>query len=143
MDDYVVWFVIGFGLVIAELLTGTFYLLVIAIAFGAAGVAALLGGSVVLQLATAAAFSLGGTLWLRQSRFGRQLRDRATSDRVQNMDVGQTLRVDQWAPNRTARANYRGATWDVELAPGEEAASGEFVIREISANRLIVAAKSR
>ena len=143
MDDYVVWFVIGFGLVIAELLTGTFYLLVIAIAFGAAGSAALLGGSVVLQLATAAAFSLGGTLWLRQSRFGRRLRDRAISDHVQNMDVGQTLRVDQWAPNRTARANYRGATWDVELAPGEEAASGEFVIREISANRLIVAAKPR
>lgn len=143
MDDYVVWFVIGFGLVIAELLTGTFYLLVIAIAFGAGGVAALLGGSVVLQLATAAAFSLGGTLWLRQSRFGRRLRERATSDRVQNMDVGQTLRVDQWAPNRTARANYRGATWDVELAPGEQAASGEFVIREISANRLIVAAKPR
>ena len=143
MVDYVVWFVIGFGLVIAELLTGTFYLLVIAIAFGAAGIAALLGGPVVLQLATAAAFSLGGTLWLRQSKFGRRLRDRATSDRVQNMDVGQTLRVDQWAPNRTARANYRGATWDVELAPGEEAVSGEFVIREINANRLIVAAKSR
>jgi len=143
MVDYVVWFVIGFGLVIAELLTGTFYLLVIAVAFGAAGVAALLGASVVLQLATAAAFSLGGTLWLRQSKFGRRLRDRVISDHVQNMDVGQTLRVDQWAPNRTARANYRGATWDVELAPGEEAASGEFVIREINANRLIVAAKSR
>ncbi len=58
------------------------------------------------------------------------------------MDVGQTLQVDQWAQNRTARANYRGATWDVELAPGEVAASGEFVIREINANRLIVAAKS-
>ena len=41
MDNYVWWFVIGFGLVVAELLTGTFYLLVIAIAFGAAGVAAL------------------------------------------------------------------------------------------------------
>jgi membrane protein implicated in regulation of membrane protease activity len=143
MDDYVVWFVIGFGLVVAELLTGTFYLLVIAVAFGAAGVVALLGASVVVQLATAAAFSLGGTLWLRQSRFGRRLRDRATSDRVQNMDVGQTLRVDQWAPNRTARANYRGATGDVELAPGEEPASGDFVIREINANRLIVAAKPR
>ena len=143
MVDYVVWFVIGFGLVIAELLTGTFYLLVIAVAFGAAGVAALLGASVVLQLGTAAAFSLGGTLWLRQSKFGRRLRDRVISDHVQNMDVGQTLRVDQWAPNRTARANYRGATWDVELAPGEEAASGEFVIREINANRLIVAAKPR
>ena len=123
MDNYVWWFVIGFALVVAELLTGTFYLLVIAIAFGAAGMAALLGAPVVLQWATAAAVSLGGTLWLRQSRFGQRLRDRATSDRVQNMDVGQTLRVEQWAPNRTARANYRGATWDVELAPGEAAAS--------------------
>jgi hypothetical protein len=81
-------------------------------------------------------------LWLRQSRFDGRLRDRATSDRVQNMDVGQTLRVEQWAPNRTARANYRGATWDVELVPGDSPVSGEFVIREIHANRLIVAAKA-
>lgn len=141
MDNYVGWFVIGFGLVIAELLTGTFYLLVIAVAFGAAGIAALLGAPMVAQLATAAAFSLGGTLWLRSSRFGRRLHDRATSDHVQNMDVGQTLRVEQWNPNRTARASYRGATWDVELIPGEEPVAGEFVIREIHANRLIVAPK--
>ena len=39
MDNYVWWFVIGFGLVVAEMLTGTFYLLVIAIAFGAAALA--------------------------------------------------------------------------------------------------------
>jgi len=131
--------VIGFGLVIAELLTGTFYLLVIAVAFGAAGIAALLGAPMVAQLATAAAFSLGGTLWLRASPFGRRLHDRSTSEHVQNMDVGQTLRVEHWNPNRTARASYRGATWDVELIPGEEPVAGEFVIREIHANRLIVA----
>ena len=95
----------------------------------------------VVQLATAAAVSLGGTLWLRASPFGRRLHDRATSDHVQNMDVGQTLRVEQWTPNRTARASYRGATWDVELVPGEEPVAGEFVIREIHANRLIVAPK--
>lgn len=143
MDAYVGWLVIACALVVAELLTGTFYLLVIAIAFAAAGIVALLGGSVIWQLITAAVFSLGGTLWLRQSRFGRRLRDRTSSDAVQNMDVGQTVRVDQWAPNRTARANYRGATWDVELSAGEEATPGEFVIREIYANRLIVAAKAR
>ena len=143
MEDYVFWFVLGSGLVIAELLTGTFYLLVIAVAFAAAGSVALLGASVIWQMITAAAFSLGGTLWLRQSRFGRRLRDRTSSDAVQNMDVGQTVRVDNWAPNRTARANYRGATWDIELSAGEVAAPGEFVIREIHANRLIVAAKAR
>ena len=43
----------------------------------------------------------------------------------------------------TARAQYRGATWEVELAPGEQPTAGDFVIREIHANRLIVAAKPR
>jgi membrane protein implicated in regulation of membrane protease activity len=57
------------------------------------------------------------------------------------MDVGQVVRVDQWSEARTARASYRGALWDVELAPGEEAAPGDFVIREIQGNRLIVAAR--
>ena len=59
------------------------------------------------------------------------------------MDIGQSVRVDQWTPTRTARAQYRGSTWDVELAPGEQPVAGDFVIREIQANRLIVAAKLR
>ena len=142
MDGYVWWFVIGFGLLVAELLTGTFYLLVIAVALGAAGLGALAGASLALQLVIAAAIGLGGSLWLRSTRFGRRLHERA-DDPVQHMDIGQTLRVDAWTPGRTARAQYRGATWDVELAPGELPAAGEFVIREIQANRLIVAAKPR
>jgi membrane protein implicated in regulation of membrane protease activity len=142
MEGYVWWFVIGFGLLVAELLTGTFYLLVIAAALGAAGVAALLGAPVALQLVIAAAIGLGGSLWLRSTRFGRRLHERS-DDRVQNMDIGQSLRVDAWTPARTARAQYRGATWDIELAPGEQPSAGEFVIREIHANRLIVAAKPR
>ena len=81
-------------------------------------------------------------MWLRATRFGKRLHERG-DDRVQNMDIGQSLRVENWTAARTARANYRGAVWDVELAPGEPAASGEFVIREINANRLIVAPKPR
>jgi membrane protein implicated in regulation of membrane protease activity len=142
MDGYVWWFVIGFGLLVAELLTGTFYLLVIAAALGAAGLAALAGAPLALQLVIAAVIGLGGSMWLRSTRFGRRLHERG-DDRVQNMDIGQSLRVDAWTPSRTARAQYRGATWDVELAPGELPSAGEFVIREIHANRLIVAAKPR
>lgn len=142
MEGYVWWFVIGFGLLVAELLTGTFYLLVIAAALGVAGLAALAGAPVALQLVIAAGIGLGGSMWLRSTRFGRRLHERG-DDRVQNMDIGQSLRVDAWTPSRTARAQYRGATWDVELAPGEQPAAGEFVIREIHANRLIVAAKPR
>lgn len=142
MAGYVWWFVIGFGLLVAELLTGTFYLLVIAVAMGAAGLAALLGAPFALQLVIAAAIGLGGSLWLRNTKWGKRLHERG-DDRVQNMDIGQSLRVDQWTPARTSRAQYRGATWEVELAPGEQPTAGDFVIREIHANRLIVAAKPR
>ena len=65
MAGYVWWFVIGFGLLVAELLTGTFYLLVIAVAMGMAGLAALLGAPFALQLVIAAAIGLGGSMWLR------------------------------------------------------------------------------
>jgi len=99
MDGYVWWFVIGFGLLVAELLTGTFYLLVIAAALGAAGLAALAGAPLALQLVIAAVIGLGGSMWLRSTRFGRRLHERG-DDRVQNMDIGQSLRVDAWTPDR-------------------------------------------
>ena len=142
MDTFIGWFVVAFGLLVAELLTGTFYLLVISIALAVAGLAALACAPFALQLVVAAAIGIGGSIWLRSTRFGKRLHERG-DDRVQNMDIGQSLRVDNWTPARTARANYRGAVWDVELAPGEQPASGEFVIREIHANRLIVAPKPR
>ena len=139
MQAYVWWFVLGFGLIVAELMTGTFYLLVIALALACAGVAAFLGAPLALQLIIAAAIGLGGSLWLRKSRFGK-LRGRGV-DPVQNMDIGQVVHIDAWSPNRTARAAYRGAQWDVELVAGEAMQAGDFVIRDIQANRLIVAAR--
>lgn len=141
MAGYVWWFVLAFGLLIAELVTGTFYLLVISLALASAGVAHLLGAALAVQLVVAAAVGIGGSLWLRHLRIGRLGRKEA-ADSVQHMDVGQVVRVDQWSPARTARASYRGALWDVELAAGEEAVAGEFVIREIQGNRLIVARRA-
>jgi membrane protein implicated in regulation of membrane protease activity len=142
MDSFIGWFVVAFGLLVAELLTGTFYLLVISIALAVAGVAALAGAPLSLQFVVAAAIGIGGSIWLRSTRFGKRLHERG-NDAVQNMDIGQSLRVDNWTAARTARASYRGAVWDVELAPGEQIDSGEYIIREIHANRLIVAAKPR
>lgn len=138
MSAYVAWFVIGFVLLIAELLTGTFYLLVLAIAAGVAGLVALAGGSLPLQLVVAAAIGLAGSLWLRRSRAGRTS---PAAEALQNLDLGQTVRVDHWSAGRTARATYRGAQWDVELAAGEEPLPGEFVIREIHGSRLVVSAR--
>jgi membrane protein implicated in regulation of membrane protease activity len=140
VSAWVWWFVLGFVLLIAELMTGTFYLLVIALAFAAAGTTSLAGMPFVIQLVVAAGIGLAGSLWLRNSRFGR--RGAREAEPLQNLDVGQVVRIEQWSPSRTARAAYRGAQWDVELAPGEEAIAGDFVIRDVLGSRLIVARRS-
>jgi membrane protein implicated in regulation of membrane protease activity len=137
VGDWVWWFVLAFVLLVAELLTGTFYLLMIALALAGAGVASLFGASLSVQLLIAAALGFGGAILLRRLRFGRL--ENTQAEPLQNMDVGQTVRVDGWTGGRTARASYRGAQWDVELAPGEEPQPGEFVIQSIQANRLVVA----
>jgi len=137
MGDWVWWFVLAFVLLVAELLTGTFYLLMIALALAGAGLASLAGASLTVQLLVAAVLGFSGALLLRRLRFGKLQNDQA--EPLQNMDVGQSLKVDGWSGTRTARANYRGAQWDIELAPGEEPQPGEFVIQSIHANRLVVA----
>jgi membrane protein implicated in regulation of membrane protease activity len=137
VGDWVWWFVLAFVLLVAELVTGTFYLLMIAIALAGAGVASLAGASLAVQLVIAVILGFSGALLLRRLRFGRSQNEQA--EPLQNMDVGQSVQVDGWSGSRKARASYRGAQWDIELAPGEEPQPGEFVIQSIHANRLVVA----
>ena len=37
------------------------------------------------------------------------------------------------------RDSYRGTEWSAELAPGESAVPGDYLIREVAGNRLILA----
>src|SRR5260364_345882 len=54
----VIWWVFAAALVIAELLSGTFYLLMLALAAVAGGVAALAGAALTVQLFTATACAI-------------------------------------------------------------------------------------
>ena len=139
MSAWIWWMVLAFGLLIVELLTGTFYLLVIAVAIAAGGLANLAGAPFTLQLVVAAVIGLAGSLWLRRSRLGRPTGE---ADALQNLDIGQMVRIDSWGAGNTARALYRGAEWDVLLAPGETPAPGDFVIRSVQGSRLVVARKT-
>lgn len=139
MSAWIWWMVLALGLLILELLTGTFYLLVIAVALAAAGLANLGGAPFTLQLVVAAVIGFGGSLWLRRSRLGRLTGE---ADALQNLDIGQVVRIDGWSAGNTARAQYRGAEWDVVLAPGEAPSPGEFVIRSVNGSRLVVSRKA-
>jgi len=139
MADWMLW-AIGAGvLVIAELFSGTFYLLMIAIGMGAGALTSLLRIDMPGQMLVAAIVAAIATVLLRRSRFGRIERMPASANPDVNLDIGQSINVPAWQDG-VARVMYRGAMWDVELAPGEAAAPGMYKIREIRGSRLIVGA---
>jgi membrane protein implicated in regulation of membrane protease activity len=138
MTDWMNWMVGAGILVAAELFTGTFYLLMIAIGLAFGGIAALLGFTGPIQTLIAAVVGLVATSVLHRSRFGRPSRQSASRDQNVNLDIGGRVSVPGWQGGR-ARVMYRGALWDVELGPGAIAEAGEFRIVEVQGSRLIVA----
>jgi len=135
------WWVGAGVLITAELMTGTFYLLMIALGFLAGVLAYFLGAPLDLQFAVAAAVALLAVIALRRSRFARRRRGiDASRDPGVNLDIGQSLSVVSWR-DRRARAMYRGAEWDVELAPGEPEDARLYEIKAVRGSCLIVAAR--
>lgn len=139
MADWINWLVGAGVLVVLELFSGTFYLLMIAIGLGFGALAAWAGMSHPLQTIVAAAVGVAATGLLHRSRFGRPVRGNPARDPNVNIDIGQHLRVDEWHGDK-ARVMYRGALWDVELGQGAQAQAGVFKIVEVQGSRLIVAA---
>lgn len=140
MNEWMIWLVVAGVLVIAELFTGTFYLLMIAIGLGAGALAALSGAGGPMQALAAAAVGLAATAILHRSRFGKPARNNPGRDRNLNLDIGQRLTVPEaeWRDGR-ARVMYRGALWDVELGPGAQPEAGDYRIVEVRGSRLILA----
>ncbi|WP_250451476.1 NfeD family protein [Caballeronia sp. ATUFL_M2_KS44] len=135
------WWVAAGALIVAELFTGTFYLLMIALGMIAGGIAFVAGALPHVQMGAAAVIALIAVVVLRRSRFGNwKRRSDASHDAAVNLDIGATVEVDQWR-DRRARTMYRGAQWDVELAPGESEGARLYRITALDGNRLIVAAK--
>ena len=136
MTGWMIWLALAGALTILEMFSGTFYLLMIALGMLAGALAALAGAAEALQFAAAALVGVAATAMLRRRRPRRQ---DAARDRNINLDIGETLHVSHWhADHATARVMYRGAMWDVDLAPGAQAKPGQFIIREIRGSRLIV-----
>ena len=133
MQAYMGWWILAAVLVGVELTSGTFYLLVYGLAAAAAGVAAWLGASMVVQLLTAAVIGVAGTLALRHWK-------RSTAHpefNVQDMDIGQTVQVESWQGDR-GQVKYRGALWDAEAESAGVDSTRPLVIRAIKGNTLVL-----
>ncbi len=136
MDSSLAWLVAGIALVIAELVTGTFYLLVLGVAALVAGGVAYGGGGFLVQVIVAGAIAIAGVFWIRSRRLAR-----ATPD-MPSLDVGQPVTLDSWVnrDDRLARVKYRDALWDAVIDGEFRGETGEvFYIRSVSGSTLHVA----
>ena len=133
------WWLAAGVLVAAELATGTFYLLMVALGAVAGAVAAHAGLSGSAQVVLGAVAGAGATVaWhLHRSRAPRAAP--AEANRDVNLDIGQIVHVPAWLPDGTARASYRGAAWQVRLAAGKPALGGDHVIVALHGSELLLA----
>ncbi len=132
------WWLAAGVLVAAELATGTFYLLMLAVGTAAGALAAHAGLSGTAQVVLAAVLGIGATLaWhLLRARSPKTAPAEANPD--VNIDIGQTVHVPGWQPDSTARVAYRGAQWQVRLAPGATAGSGAHTIVAVRGTELLL-----
>lgn len=138
MEESTLWWLVTGAAVIAELLTGTFYLLMLAIGLAAGALAAHAGASSTWQLVVAALVGATAVVACYSVRRRRPPSQPATSNPDVNLDVGESVVVDTWSPDGTAQVRYRGAQWTVVLRPGNAATPGRYRVAEVVGSRLLV-----
>jgi len=137
MELWLLWVVAGFALVIAELVTGTFYLLVIGVGAFAGALAAWLGASVFVQ----AVVDWIDVHWgVHHWHFANRKGDAGGGNLL---DRGQPVVLEGWANESAgiARVKYRGASWDARFAEeGRPVPGSTLYIDAMDGNTLVVVA---
>lgn len=113
MDTHWIWWFAAVIVVMAELATGTVYLLMLALGLVAGGVAALLTLGMSLQLLAAAVGTALGCAAVHRKKSLDPPKLQAQRNADVHIDLGNEVQVDAWAEDHTATVNYRGARWQV------------------------------
>ena len=136
MELSTIWWLMAGIAVIAELLTGTLYLLMVAVGLAAGAIAAHLGASATVQILVAAVISIATLLacYLRQKKRGGMLGANGNHD--MQLDVGELVTVEHWSAERTAQVRYRGSPWTAYLQGNHSAHSGTYRVVAVDGTRL-------
>lgn len=139
MDPALAWAVTGLVLAIVELLTGTFYLLMLGIAAFGAAAAAWLGLAFAAQSVVAAAVAAVGCYGVHVYRARNQAQQMAP------IDAGNPASFESWvdAPARLARVRYRGASWDARVEGAEALEPGATLYVIAADGNTLKVAKNR
>ena len=120
MEHYIIWLLTGFGLLIVELLTGTFYLLVLGIAAFGGAAAAWFGHGFPVQIITTAVVAAIGS-WLVHA-----YRIRNALQQMKPVDFAKPVIFEKWVDQkeRLARVRYRDASWEAQVEAGTDIEPG-------------------
>ena len=115
MEMWVLWVIVGLVLVIAELVTGTFYLLVLGVGAFASALVSWAGGNPLVQALAGGGVAIGGAILVHHWHESHR---KADEGRANFLDRGQPVVLEGWANEAAglARVKYRGASWDARVA---------------------------
>ena len=131
------WWIAAGVLVAAELATGTFYVLMLAIGCAVAALAGYAGISFFAQVVAAVVVGGAAVLaWHRKRMADPRTNVTPAANRDINLDIGEQLHVDGWNADGTARVPYRGSAWNVRWIGDGPATPGLHVIAEVRHNEL-------
>ena len=123
LDLSLAWLIAGFILIIVELVTGTFYLLVLGIAALIGAGVGYAGGAFVWQTVAAAIVAVAGLVSVHRYK------QTISPKRMQGLDFGQPAAFDSWVNKEAghARVKYRDALWDARVAGDASGEPGEIL----------------
>ena len=138
MDLWLFWLIAGFVLVIIELVTGTFYLLVLGLAAFVAAIVAWLGANMLIQALVGGGVAIAGAWFVHH---WHETARKADGGRSNFLDRGQAVVLDGWANEGAgiARVKYRGTLWDARLTEaGARPAPGSTLYIEGQEGQLLL-----
>ncbi len=137
MNESTVWWLLTGVLVALELMTSTFYLLMLAIGAAAAALAAQAGFTVTSQVVAAAVVGgLAVILW--RSYRQQQKTKTASNDQDVHLDIGETVQVQAWDAEGNTQVKHRGALWGAVVAEGQHPEPGLHRIEALVGSRLVL-----
>lgn len=133
-----IWWGIAGTLIVLEMLTGTFYLLVLGAAAALTGFVAWMGGTLMVQLMAATVLLVLGLVLLRRYKAKRD-----SSSLIQNNDLeaGNWVEVIEWHENGHAVVRYRETRWQAMLENADDEQLQRMCIRRVQGNTLIIASR--
>lgn len=131
------WIVLAAVLAVAEMLTGTFYLLVLALGALAGSVVAYMGMGASLQVLVAAIVAGLGFLGLHKFRPARTRRAAESNPDV-NLDIDTLVKIGRIGADGVARVLYRGTEWSARVENAVTQVNVEYRIARIEGATLIL-----